>query len=139
MGEQVLRTLSDHTRAMRPLVEAVLDNDDLLRSYRASTVEALADLSALGTLSPIDAVELGRMRERADTLAWLAGRKRAALTVAQTNPPEAERAKIIAQQVGVEMDSIFQGLHQGDALKAQDLARDAAVAETDAAEAGHGA
>jgi hypothetical protein len=108
---------AEKSRAMRPLVESVLDSDDLLRSYREGTVLALADLSALATISAIEAVELGQARERQDLLAYLRGRQRAAETVARNNPAEAERAKIIAQQIRVEIEAIEQGLHEGDAAK----------------------
>ena len=53
--------------------------------------------------------------ERADVLAFLRKRRAAALTIASRNPEEADRAKIIADQIGIEIEMIEQGLHIGDA------------------------
>ena len=56
-----------------------------------------------------------RSGERADVLAFLRKRRASALTIAARNPGEAERAKIIADQIGIEIEMIEQGLHVGDA------------------------
>lgn len=124
-----MKNVVAQSHAMRPLVEAVLDADDLLRSYRAATVDALADIAMLSSISPLDAVELGQHRERSNVLAFLRSRRGAAETVARTNPAEEERARTIMQQINVEIESIEQGLHEGCALKEADLADAARAAE----------
>lgn len=56
-----------------------------------------------------------RADERADMLAFLRKRRSAAETVAKRYPEDAERARIIVQQIGTEIEMIEQGLHVGDA------------------------
>lgn len=82
----------------------------------------LGGMAALGALSPVDAISLGRARERREVMAFLAGRRRMALTIAARNPDQAERARDFAQQIEVELDAIGQGLHEGASLMAETVA-----------------
>lgn len=61
------------------------------------------------------AVQRGGRSERADVLAFLRKRQAAAIKVGGHNPEEAERARIIAGQIGIEIEMIERGLHVGDA------------------------
>lgn len=58
----------------------------------------------------------GAHSERADVLAFLRKRQANAVKVGSRNPEENERAKIIADQIGIEIEMIEQGLHVGDAV-----------------------
>lgn len=66
----------------------------------------------------------GYQAERADVLAFLRKRQAAAIKVGSRNPEQNERAKIIADQIGVEIEMIEQGLHVGEAEVAAALAGD---------------
>lgn len=76
---------------------------------------AEADLVHVGESVAVSVAKLAVAVERADTLGYLAGRRRAALTIADKNPDQAERARDIAQQIAVQIESIEQGLHDGAA------------------------
>jgi hypothetical protein len=52
--------------------------------------------------------------ERFDVLAFLRKRQANARKIGERNPEEAERARIIAEQIGIEIEMIEQGLHVGD-------------------------
>ena len=56
------------------------------------------------------------MTERADVLAYLRQRHRAATTVALHNPEEADRAIEIARSIAIQIEMIEQGLHEGAAM-----------------------
>lgn len=86
-----------------------------------ASVDLLGTLIGFAHLSPMDAVQLGKARERDDVVAFLRKRQRAALTVANKNPEEADRAHAIAAQIGIEIEAIEQGLHDGDGLMAEIL------------------
>jgi len=113
--------------AMQPAVAEVLNGDALILSYSQATIEDLGEMVALATISPIEAARLGQWRAQQDVLAFLRSRQRAAETVARNNPAECERAKTIAQQIGVEIDAIAQGLHDGCAAKEASLLANAAA------------
>jgi hypothetical protein len=53
--------------------------------------------------------------ERADVLAYLQQRQRAAQTIADHNPGERDRAAEVVRSVGIEIEFIRQGLHEGAA------------------------
>lgn len=54
-------------------------------------------------------------RERADVLAFLRKRQAAAETVAARWPEDADRARIVVQNISILIEMIEQGLHVGDA------------------------
>ncbi len=83
-----------------------------------TVIDMVAEMAALGATAPIAAVAMGRRQERADVIAMLEGRKRAATTIAAKNPDQAERAQAIVQQIDVEIDAVRQGLHEGCAAMA---------------------
>ena len=56
-----------------------------------------------------------KQEERDDTLAFLRKRRAAAEAVAARHPEEAERARFIVQNIGIQIEMIEQGLHVGDA------------------------
>lgn len=100
-------------RALRGRFSDLLGGDPVCQGRVAGgTVDLMGELAALGGLSPVQALALGRLQERADVLAFLDGRRRAARTVADKNPDQAERAGAIGQQIAVEIDAIVQGLHE---------------------------
>ncbi|MCW1985354.1 UNVERIFIED_ORG: hypothetical protein M2348_001086 [Sphingomonas sp. R1F5B] len=113
----MIKEFAAKAAALQPTITGVLDGDKLILSYSQGTVEELAEMVAISTLSPINAARLGQWRAQQDVLAFLRSRQRAADTVARNNPAECERAKIIAQQIGVEIEAIEQGLHEGCAGK----------------------
>ncbi len=71
--------------------------------------EMMARNEALNLI--VDAIR----NERADTLAFLRKRQRAAKTMLSRSPEEQAKAEIIYQQIGIEIEAIEQGLHVGDA------------------------
>lgn len=100
-------------------VRLALANDPVCSGRVASgTVELLGSLVSLGQLSPLDAVQVGKARERADLLAFLRQRRRAAQATAVKQPENAEWASAIAAQIGVEIEAIEQGLHEGEGVAA---------------------
>lgn len=123
----MIKDFATRVAAVQPSVTGVLDEDKLILSYSQATVEGLAEMVALGTLSPIDAARLGQWKAQQDVVAYLRSRQRAAQMVAGNSPAESDRAKIIVQQIGVEIDAIEQGLHEGCAAKEADLAARAAA------------
>lgn len=83
-----------------------------------TTLDMIGEFAALGGLSPLQALALGRVQERQDVLTFLEGRQRAAATIAAKNPENGDssdthfKAKWSAEQIGVEIESILQGLHE---------------------------
>lgn len=69
----------------------------------------------------------GREAERADVLAYLRQRQRAATLVAARNPEEAERAHEIARSIGIQIEHIEAGLHEDSALVERAMGRGAWV------------
>ena len=63
-------------------------------------------------------IEIARLQERNDVLAFLLSRQRAASIVARRNPDEADRATIIVQSIAIQIEMIVQGLHEGSAAVA---------------------
>lgn len=62
-----------------------------------------------------------RAAEQADTLAYLRKRHRAAETMAQRSPEEADYAGRLRDQIAIEIEMIAQGLHVGDAIAESEL------------------
>ena len=58
-------------------------------------------------------LEIARLQERNDVLAFLLQRQRAAATVAERNPGEADRAIEIVRSILIQIEMIQQGLHEG--------------------------
>ncbi len=58
-------------------------------------------------------MEIARLQERNDVLAFLLQRQRAAATVAERNPGEAERAIEIVRSISIQIEMIELGLHEG--------------------------
>ena len=56
---------------------------------------------------------MSRIIERADVLAYLRQRQRAAESVALRHPEHAESSRDLARQIGVQIEHIEQGLHEG--------------------------
>lgn len=106
--------MSDVPTAMRDRVGQLLADDPVcIGRVSSETVAMIGEIAALGATSPLQALAMGRRHERADVIAWLEGRKRAAATIAAKNPDQAERAGAIVQQIDVEIDAVRQGLHEG--------------------------
>lgn len=101
------------------MVDTVIAGDPLGAGKLGDGARALlVELVTLGKLSPLDAAQRGKARERADMVAWLRSRQRAARTVADRNPAEAERATWLADQIGIQIEAIENGLHEGEATMA---------------------
>lgn len=97
-------------------VRAIIKDDRVMEGrIETSTLGRLSDIVGLGMMSPQQATLVGCDRERRDVLAYLRQRLRAAETVAARNPEEAERAKEIARSIGIQIEHIEQGLHEGSA------------------------
>ena len=71
-------------------------------------------------------LEIARLQERNDVLAFLLARQRMASTVAARNPEESGRAVDIARSIAIQIEMIEQGLHEGaaDVALALDGARE---------------
>jgi hypothetical protein len=106
-------------RIMRQRTTDLLNADPTcLGKITGTTLDMLGELAALGALSPLQALALGRVQERQDVLTFLEGRQRAAATIAAKSPENGDssdthfKAKWSAEQIGVEIESILQGLHE---------------------------
>lgn len=100
-------------RAMRTRVTDLLRADPVCNGrVGGTTMDMIGEIAGMGGLSPVQALALGRVQERQDTIAFLEGRKRAAETIAEKNPDQADRARDFAQQITVEIESLLQGLHE---------------------------
>ena len=63
-------------------------------------------------------LEIARLQERNDVLAFLLSRQRAASIVAANNPEESDRATEIVRSIAIQIEMIEQGLHEGAAAVA---------------------
>lgn len=106
-------------RIMRQRASDLLNADPACQGkITGTTLDLLGEFAAMGGLSPLQALALGRVQERQDVVAFLEGRQRAAATIAAKNPENGDaadthyKAKWSAEQIGVEIDSIVQGLHE---------------------------
>ncbi|ABD25085.1 hypothetical protein Saro_0638 [Novosphingobium aromaticivorans DSM 12444] len=109
--------------AVRARVSGLLGDGVHSGAVVSTAVDMVAELAAMGGVSPIEAVVMGRIQERADILAFLAGRRTAALTIADKHPEMGEgadthaRAKWAAEQIAIEIEAFEQGLHEGRAAQ----------------------
>lgn len=106
-------------RIMRQRASDLLGADPACNGkVTGTTLDLLGEIAALGGLSPMQAMALGRMQERQDTVAFLEGRRRAAEAIRAKNPENGDasdthfKAKWSAEQISVEIESITQGLHE---------------------------
>ncbi|WP_408585943.1 hypothetical protein [Novosphingobium sp.] len=111
-----MSTIETARAAAVGMVDTVIAGDPLGAGKLGEGAKALlVELVTLGKLSPLDAAQRGKARERADMIAFLRKRQRAARTVADRNPAEAERATWLADQIGIEIEAIENALHEGEA------------------------
>lgn len=109
--------------AVRERVAGLLGEGVHSAAADSAVLDMVAEMAAMGGVSPIDAVAMGRAQERADILAFLTGRKTAALTIADKHPEMGEgadthaRAKWAAEQIAIEIEAFEQGLHEGRAAQ----------------------